>query len=151
MPFFAESLEDAQKGLFTMGALDEIYMTRAPAGDMYSNALDLTRWAKAVMDYGSVDGNQILNKESVQETLQPYSIMDGTELGGDYGPVHTYGLGWMMSTYKGRTVFSHGKRPSVFPFSDHTEAHSTQLNSTPQHSIDRWIDFWFPFAPGRLP
>lgn len=109
MPFFAASFKDAQEGSFTMAPLDEIYMTRAPAGDMYSNVLDLVRWGKAVMNNGNVDGKQVLNKESMQEILKPHSLIDIPEPSPEFGRLAAYCLGWGLNTFRGRTVYAHGK------------------------------------------
>ncbi|KAF9170924.1 hypothetical protein BGX20_008345 [Mortierella sp. AD010] len=75
MPYNASSYEDAQRGLFQQESLEESYMTFAPAGDMYSNVLDLVRWGRVVMKNGELDGKQILNKESIQETLTARTIL----------------------------------------------------------------------------
>ncbi|KAF9342571.1 hypothetical protein BGX26_007264, partial [Mortierella sp. AD094] len=109
MPYNASSYEDARKGLFQQKPLDESYMNLAPAADMYSNVLDLVRWGRVVMKNGELDGKQILNKESVQETLSARTILsarrrvDRPEL----APVVTYSLGWALSSYKGHTFYWH--------------------------------------------
>jgi len=117
MPLSAASWDDAQNGVFTMGSLDEVYMVRAPAGDMFSNVLDMVRWGKVVMDHGRLDGKQILNEASVQETLQPYTIMDGVEPKSEFGPAVAYGLGWSLGVFKGQTFYTHGKRSLSFSLS----------------------------------
>ncbi|KAF8907462.1 hypothetical protein BGZ58_006185, partial [Dissophora ornata] len=43
MPYYADSLKDAQLGHFHEGYLDELISLEAAAGDIYSNVLDLVR------------------------------------------------------------------------------------------------------------
>ncbi|KAG0005462.1 hypothetical protein BGZ80_005756 [Entomortierella chlamydospora] len=126
MPYSAESLEDAQKGLFRMDALNEVYMADAPAGDMFSNVLDLVRWGKAIMNTGNIDGEQVLSKESIVETLSPHTIMGGGPGGSaDFGPIMTYGMGWVQDCFKGQNFYWHNggllgfqSRLDVFPDRD---------------------------------
>ncbi|KAF9994050.1 hypothetical protein BGZ80_006130 [Entomortierella chlamydospora] len=109
MPYNASSYEDAQKGIFQQESLEESYMTLAPAGDMYSNVLDLVRWGRVVMKNGELDGKQTLNKKSIQETLtartilQPLRRVDRPEL----APLIAYGLGWTIDSYKGHNFYWH--------------------------------------------
>ncbi|KAF9279759.1 hypothetical protein BGZ68_007717 [Mortierella alpina] len=107
MPYDAASLEDAQAGRFILGELDEIYMADAPAGDLYSNAFDLLRWGTTIMQGGKLDGKQILNEQSVQETLIGHTLKVKTKRSPDFAPVEAYGLGWMLDSYKGHVVYSH--------------------------------------------
>ncbi|KAF9913373.1 hypothetical protein EC991_000135 [Linnemannia zychae] len=57
-PYYANTFEDAQNGVFQQQEYDEIYMADTPAGDIHTNVLDLLRWGKCVMDGGRVDGRQ---------------------------------------------------------------------------------------------
>ncbi|KAF9958719.1 hypothetical protein BGZ70_009108 [Mortierella alpina] len=109
MPFSVRSFEDAQKGDFNAEKMDEVYMTYAPAGDMYSNVLDLVKWGRVVIKGGELDGKQVLNKESLQETLKPQTIMQGGRRGPEYAPMVNYGLGWCIDSYKGHANHRHGK------------------------------------------
>ncbi|KAF9344994.1 hypothetical protein BGX26_003670, partial [Mortierella sp. AD094] len=86
MGFRAESIEDAQKGLFAMCPVDYIGKAIIPAGDLYSNVLDLVRWGKAIMNTGEIDGKQILNKDSVVETLTPHTIFQEPRRGPEFSP-----------------------------------------------------------------
>ncbi|KAF9585479.1 hypothetical protein BGW38_002195 [Lunasporangiospora selenospora] len=107
MPFRAQSWEEAQRGEFVEGYLDEIYMADAPAGDMYSNVLDLLRWGRTIMNYGMIDGKQVLNKKSIEETLTPHSIFGGQTRDPEFAPALLYGLGWMLDSYKGQVLYRH--------------------------------------------
>ncbi|KAF8982814.1 hypothetical protein BGZ46_000540 [Entomortierella lignicola] len=108
MPYGAASLDDAKNGLYELGYLDEIYMADAPAGDIYSNVLDVVRWGRVIMKHGELDGKQVLNKKSVEKTLRGYTIMERKRRTPEFAPVLTYGLGWNLDSYKGQTVYHHG-------------------------------------------
>ncbi|KAF9572598.1 hypothetical protein EC968_009670 [Mortierella alpina] len=115
MPFSVASFEDAQKGNYKAEELEEVYMTLAPAGDMYSNVLDLAKWGRIIIKDGELDGKQVLNKESVQETLKPQTIINGSRRGPEFPPMLNYGLGWILDSYKGRAIYKHtGNLPSHF-------------------------------------
>ncbi|KAF9905735.1 hypothetical protein EC991_001338 [Linnemannia zychae] len=107
MPHEAFSYEQAEKGEFRTIPLDETYMTYAPAGDAYSNVLDLTRWGKAVMDLGKVDGKQVLNATAIEQTLKAHTIMNSGRRTSANGAALTYGLGWMQDSYKGAVFYRH--------------------------------------------
>ncbi|KAK3829961.1 MAG: beta-lactamase/transpeptidase-like protein [Linnemannia gamsii] len=107
MSYDAASFEDAQNGNFICGKLDEYYLTDAPAGDIYSNVLDLARWGRAIMKDGEVDGKQVLKKESVAEVLTGRTFSTGARRTPDFAPVKAYGLGWGIDAYKGYAKYSH--------------------------------------------
>ncbi|KAG0000085.1 hypothetical protein BGZ80_006428 [Entomortierella chlamydospora] len=90
MPYQADSLEDAQNGKFKQAPLDDYTRVDAPAGDMYSNVLDLVRWGRAIMKYGEVDGKQILNRDSVTEMLSGQSIYKRERQSPEFGPISGY-------------------------------------------------------------
>ncbi|KAF9905736.1 hypothetical protein EC991_001339 [Linnemannia zychae] len=114
MPHQALSYEQAEKGEFEMVPLETIYMSYAPAGDAYSNVLDLVRWGKAVMDLGKVDGKQVLNSTAVEETLKGHTLMYSGRRGPENGAVMTYGLGWLQDSYKGAVFYRHNGATSGF-------------------------------------
>ncbi|KAG0369781.1 beta-lactamase/transpeptidase-like protein [Gamsiella multidivaricata] len=137
IPHTAASFQDAQKGLFELIELDEVYMADAPAGDMYSNVLDLIRWGKTIMNTGELDGNQILNKEALQETLTAHTIMAGPRRTPEFAPVVTYGLGWDLDSYKGHTCYTHDgaisgfqSRLDIFPDADLVIAQLSNINKS---------------------
>ncbi|KAH7056535.1 beta-lactamase/transpeptidase-like protein [Linnemannia elongata] len=108
MPYDAATFEDARNGIHEEGYIDEIPMADAPAGDIYMNVMDLAKWGRIILKEGELDGKQILNKESIQETLKPHNIVYHPERRRDFGPTTGYGLGWMLDSYKGRTIIQHG-------------------------------------------
>ena len=117
LPYNTTSFEDAKNGNFIRGELDEDYLTDAPAGDIYSNVLDLARYGRAVLKSGEVDGKQVLNKESLAETWTGHTFSVATRRSPDFAPVQGYGLGWAIDAYKGHAKYSHSKyAPVSFSF-----------------------------------
>jgi len=110
IPYMAASYEDAKNGIFERGYLDPVPMVDSAAGDLHSNVLDLVRWARVVMKLGELDGIQVLNKESLEETLKGHNFANNSRRTSDFGPVDAYGLGWLMNSYKGQgPMYSHCK------------------------------------------
>ncbi|KAG0368021.1 hypothetical protein BGZ54_002831 [Gamsiella multidivaricata] len=114
MPYYADSFKDAQQGRFHEGYLDDSIALLAPAGDIYSNVLDLVIWGRTIMHYGELDGKQILNKESVTEQLSAHTIFRSKRSSPEFAPSSAYGLGWAMDSYKGQAMYHHGG--NVFGF-----------------------------------
>ncbi|KAG0379958.1 hypothetical protein BGX24_010858 [Mortierella sp. AD032] len=108
MPYTAASYEDAKNGIYEEGYIDEIPMADAPAGDIYMNAVDLVKWGSVIMKEGELDGKQVLNKESIRETLKPHNVAPLPSRRPDLSPILGYGLGWQLDSYKGHPVFYHG-------------------------------------------
>ncbi|OAQ30797.1 beta-lactamase/transpeptidase-like protein [Linnemannia elongata AG-77] len=137
LPYDAASFEDAKKGNFIRGELDEDYLTDAPAGDIYSNVLDLVRYGRAVLKGGEVDGKQVLNKENVAEAWTGRTFSLATRRTPDFAPVQGYGLGWAIDAYKGHAKYSHnglisGYRSSldIYPDLDLVVAAQANVNKT---------------------
>lgn len=109
MPYYANSFKDAQEARFREGYLDDFFELLAPAGDIYSNVLDLVIWGRTIMHYGILDGKQILNKESVIEQLSAHTIFRSKRSSPEFAPSSAYGLGWFLDSYKGQAMYHHGK------------------------------------------
>ncbi|KAK3833175.1 MAG: beta-lactamase/transpeptidase-like protein [Linnemannia gamsii] len=108
MPHYADSFQDAQQGRFHEGYLDESIKLTAPAGDVYSNVLDLVTWGRTIMHHGELDGEQVLNKESVIEQLRARTIDRSERRSPEFAPSGTYGMGWSIDSYKGQAMYYHG-------------------------------------------
>jgi CubicO group peptidase (beta-lactamase class C family) len=108
MPYYAASFEDAKNGIYEEGYIDPIPMSDAPAGDIFMNVLDLVEWGRIILKEGELNGKQVLNKKSVQETLKPHSILSDDRKPG-FAPTTGYGFGWALDSYKGHTIMSHSK------------------------------------------
>ncbi|KAG0305151.1 hypothetical protein BGZ98_004535 [Dissophora globulifera] len=155
MPYDATSFENAQKGVFVKGYVDPIYMLDAPAGDIYSNVLDLAKWGRVVMKLGELDGKQVLNKESTEEILSAQTIMKRPRRSAEYAPAITYALGWILDTYKGQVVYKHnGSNPGyrseliMFPDADLVIAQLANVNIAQLLTIGQYyIADEFPDLP----
>ncbi|KAF9910100.1 hypothetical protein EC991_007232 [Linnemannia zychae] len=137
MPYDATSFEDAKKGIYEEGYMDPIHMADAAAGDIYMSVVDLATWGRVILKEGELDGKQVLNKESVQETLKPHNIMESKARKPDFSPSTTYGLGWELDSYKGHTVIYHGgsnpgyrSNLAFFPDDDLVVAHLANIQVT---------------------
>ncbi|KAK3829963.1 MAG: beta-lactamase/transpeptidase-like protein [Linnemannia gamsii] len=137
MPYNAASFEDAQKGIYEEGYVDEIPMADAPGRDIYINVVDLVKWGSVIMKDGELDGKQVLNKASIQETLKAHNIVEQGRRRRDFSPTLGYGLGWGLDTYKGHTIVYHdgtnpGYRSNVafFPDDDLVIAVLTNIHVT---------------------
>lgn len=108
LPYDAASFDDAKNGIYEEGFIDPIPMPDAPAGDIFMNAMDLAQWGRVILKEGELNGKQVLNKKSIQETLKSQSIVDDEERRQGFAPTVGYGFGWLLDSYKGHTCFRHG-------------------------------------------
>jgi len=109
MPFYADNLKKAQEGIFHEGYLDRMIELDAAAGDIYSNTEDLLKWGRTIMKFGDLDGKQVLSKSSIEELLTARTIVRGARTIPELGPATTYSMGWFADSYKGQSVYYHGK------------------------------------------
>jgi CubicO group peptidase (beta-lactamase class C family) len=70
----------------------------APAGSIVSNAHDMGRWIRFLLNAGQLDGERLITEESLRETWTGQ-----IELGGG---LH-YGLGWVLREWEGQPVVEH--------------------------------------------
>ncbi|KAF9973902.1 hypothetical protein BGZ73_002830 [Actinomortierella ambigua] len=104
LPYTSKSFEAAKKGQIIRMPVDSHPMSDAPAGDIYSNAIDLARWARVIMYNGVLDGEQVLHEETVKTATNEWNVIRA----GDINRTMTYGLGWILEMYHGRRIISHG-------------------------------------------
>ncbi|MDT8436835.1 MAG: serine hydrolase [Gemmatimonadota bacterium] len=81
----------------------------APAAALVSNVLDMTRWMRANLNGGELEGTRVLTERAVrdmQEVHQPVSVSawNAENLGARFAG---YGLGWFLGEYRGRKVVTH--------------------------------------------
>lgn len=78
-----------------------------PAGSVNSNAEDMAKWLQFLVNHGSLDGEELLSINSVEEMYQPQMVMPGKIV---YDEIYynSYGLGWMMTSYRGKIRVEHG-------------------------------------------
>jgi len=71
----------------------------APAGSLNSNVLDLARWLRCQLALGELDGQRVVRRESIERTWKRENKMAGST---------DYGLGWMLTTWRGEQALWHG-------------------------------------------
>lgn len=72
-----------------------------PAGSINSNVRDMSRWVAALLNNAEFEGARLLADPALlrSELWKPQNpIGDGS----------SYGLGWMLATWRGRTIVHHG-------------------------------------------
>jgi len=82
-----------------------------PAGDVWSNAADMSRWMQFLLDSGRVNGKQLLKPATFAELFTPQTVVPPDEF---YPTIEltnphwmTYGLGWFQHDYQGRMLDFH--------------------------------------------
>lgn len=93
--------------------MDPIPVSDAPAGDIYMNVVDLAKWGRVILKEGELDGKQVLDKASVQETLKPHNIYSAKARRPELAPTAGYGFGWVLDSYRGHTIMHHGMYISI--------------------------------------
>ena len=82
----------------------------APAGSINSNVNDMAKWVIAWINGGKYNGKQVLPASYVSEAISAQMPMGGSlpEKGNPdiYGS--SYGLGWMLASYRGHYLVQHG-------------------------------------------
>ena len=79
----------------------------APAGAVYSNALEMANWVRLNMNKGEFEGKRILSEAVMNEMHKPQmhtSYSSTSELTN----FTMYGLGWSVDDYRGHKRVSHG-------------------------------------------
>jgi CubicO group peptidase (beta-lactamase class C family) len=83
----------------------------APAGSINSNVAEMTAWVRLHLSDGEFTGQRLLSSGAVKEMQKSHTIVP-------YDPPWSllfpeahfvnYGLGWLLSDYRGRKVVEHG-------------------------------------------
>ncbi len=83
----------------------------APAGSVWSSVSDMAQWMRFLLEGTTLDGTELLSKETLKELFTPQTLVDPAE----FYPTQaitkphwmTYGLGWFQQDYDGRVVDFH--------------------------------------------
>ncbi|MEC3881248.1 serine hydrolase [Parapedobacter sp. 10938] len=80
-----------------------------PAGSINSSVLEMANWLKLWIAGGEYEGERLLPVDFVKEAASSQMVMAGG-LPTKYKDVYTanYGLGWMVSSYRGHYQVEHG-------------------------------------------
>jgi len=97
-----------------------------PAGSINSNIRDMANWVICQMNKGKFKEHQVIPRAIIEETMKPAFISDwyiaDLSKGLSFG---LYGMGRVMTTYKGRSLTEHGglidgflSQVTIFPDDD---------------------------------
>ncbi|MCP4896747.1 MAG: serine hydrolase [bacterium] len=78
-----------------------------PAGSVNSSVNEMARWLLFNLRGGMVDGQQLINAATLADIHSPHMTTGSTPDRPDIS-VSTYGMGWMITTYRGHRRISHG-------------------------------------------
>jgi CubicO group peptidase (beta-lactamase class C family) len=83
----------------------------APAGSINSNVAEMTAWVRLHLSDGEFSGQRLLSSGAIKEMQKSHTVVPNDPPWGLLFPeAHfiTYGLGWLLSDYRGRKVVEHG-------------------------------------------
>ncbi|KAG0237408.1 hypothetical protein BGW42_000984 [Actinomortierella wolfii] len=154
LPYSCKNFEAAQEGQTHRVEFDTSCMTTAPAGDMHSNVIELANWAKVVMHNGELDGEQVLDKKTIEQLLTAYNIMERSPRGPEFS-IGAYGLCLMMDHYKGHLTIHHsgsvfGYRSNLVFFSDDDLA-VINLSNNNVNQLPIWLPYYIADDVLQLP
>lgn len=81
------------------------------AGAINASVHDLSRWLRAQLGGGTVDGTTLWSDSVAREMWEPNTVVPlGAETRRTHPETHlqSYGLGWFLQDYRGRLVVRHG-------------------------------------------
>ena len=83
----------------------------AAAGGINSNVREMARWLQFQLASGSVEGRQLVSKAFIEAMRTPETLIKREGSWATMSPeghFMAYGLGWLMSDYRGRQLLQHG-------------------------------------------
>lgn len=90
---------------------DETVDVLPAAGSIWSNAGDMGKWLRFLLDSGRVHGTRLVSDDNFRELLKPQSFVTASEF---YPTARvtkphwtTYGLGWFQQDFRGRFLAFH--------------------------------------------
>jgi len=82
-----------------------------PAGSMWSNVDDMSKWLKFLLDSAKINDNRLLETGTYSEMFKPQTIIPKNQFYPTASLTKpkwtTYGLGWFQHDYKGKAVDFH--------------------------------------------
>lgn len=81
-----------------------------PAGSINSSVLEMANWLKLWIDGGEYGGNRLVPASYVTDAMSSQMVIGAALPGKKHPDVHlaNYGLGWMVSSYRGHYHVEHG-------------------------------------------
>ena len=90
---------------------DETVDVLPAAGAIWSNAVDMAKWVRFLLDSGRVDGKRLVSEAGFRKLLEPQSFVSSSEFypTAQITKPHwtTYGLGWFEQDFRGRFLAFH--------------------------------------------
>ena len=90
---------------------DEAVDALPAAGSIWSNAADMAKWLRFLLDSGRVEGKRLVSDAGFRELLKPQAMVSAAEF---YPTARitkphwmTYGLGWFEQDFRGRFLAFH--------------------------------------------
>lgn len=83
--------------------IDEV----GPAGSINASIADMGRWLLLHLNRGELDGERVVSAGQIDEMHAPQMVIPSTGTYPEVG-LPSYGLGWFVESYRGRTVVHHG-------------------------------------------
>jgi len=83
----------------------------APAGSISSSVADMAKWIQFQLGDGTVGDKRLLTSGSLKQMQSAQTVMPVEGLFAKLNPeahLMSYGLGWMLSDYRGKKVVEHG-------------------------------------------
>ena len=118
-----------------------------PAGSINSNVVDMCNWLKFQLNKGAFNEETIISETNFMQMHQPQMTMPGN-IDSDEEFFRSYGMGWMLTSYRGHFRSEHGGNIDGFsanvgllPRNGIGVVIMTNMNGTPVPSIIRNIIF----------
>jgi CubicO group peptidase (beta-lactamase class C family) len=87
-------------GNLRVSAVFPYHRAHAPSSTLYSNVLDMARWARALLHGGELDGGRVLERASLEAMWQPLAVADAERR-------QQVGLAWHINRFRGQRTLSH--------------------------------------------
>jgi CubicO group peptidase (beta-lactamase class C family) len=79
----------------------------APAGAINSSVEEMSRWLLFNLQGGAIDGKQLINPATLADLQSPHMVTGSTSTEPEIS-APSYGMGWMVDTYRGHRRVHHG-------------------------------------------
>ncbi|KAF9163954.1 hypothetical protein DFQ26_001955 [Actinomortierella ambigua] len=97
LPYASKSFEAAQRGKNYQIPPDTLPLNDPSSGDIFSNVIDLAKWAKIMLGEGKLNGKQVLHSTTIQAVTKGQMVLGNS----------AYGLGWAIQNYQGHRMINH--------------------------------------------
>ena len=82
----------------------------APAGAMFTNAIDMAKWLRFMLDSGRVSGRRLVSGRNFAELFKPQQVVQRwfyPTASLTHPHFQAYGLGWILQDYRGEFMVFH--------------------------------------------